>query len=168
MVLANLQACAPARRDEQAHVDEHSLEVQLPFCKRAAGRFHAALALATLDVRVLQGVGEAVAQAVKNTGRAALVLASSDMNHFEDLAATRRLDALAMERLEAFDPAGLIAVVVKERISMCGAGPAAAMLWAAKALGAASVQRIAYATSADAWGRPTGWWDTRGTSYFRK
>jgi AmmeMemoRadiSam system protein B len=148
-----LERCSFAQEDDRAHHREHSLEVQLPFLQRLGGEPRiVAVSLGTWELPVLRAVGEAVAEAVRCSGRRCLVLASSDMNHFETLGRTRHLDELALARLRALDPEGLIEVVTREEISMCGAGAAAALLVAALALGAVRAEVVAYATSAEASG----------------
>jgi AmmeMemoRadiSam system protein B len=145
-----LSRCPNAVWDDRAHRDEHALEVQLPFLQKSGHDFSVlCISLGTWNMRVLAGVGEALAQIMLASPEQAVLLASSDMNHFEDLETTRRLDRLALERVEALDPEGLMEVVAREDISMCGAGPVAAMLVAARALGARHCERVAYATSAE-------------------
>lgn len=148
-----LELCPAARRDDSAHRREHALEVQLPFLQKAGGTFSiVCISLSTLKWSVLEQVGLALAEAVRRAKRRTVIVASSDMNHFENLELTRRLDHLALEKVQALDPQGLIEVVTREGISMCGVGPAAAMLAAAKALGASQAEVAAYATSAEASG----------------
>jgi AmmeMemoRadiSam system protein B len=74
------------------------------------------------------------------------------MNHFENLDTTRRLDRLALDRVLALDPEGLLKVVRQQEISMCGAAPAAAVLTAALQLGAGRAELADYSTSAEASG----------------
>lgn len=81
-----------------------------------------------------------------------LIVASSDMTHFESQDAARSKDRLALDRIEALDPEGLYEVVRTQRISMCGYIPATIMLVAAKALGAARASVVRYATSGDVTG----------------
>ena len=71
------------------------------------------------------------------------------MNHYESDAITRSKDHKAIDQVLAMDPKGLYDTVQKEEISMCGYGPAVAMLTAAKRLGAKSAQLVKYATSGD-------------------
>ena len=78
-----------------------------------------------------------------------LIIASSDMNHYESDAITRLKDRKAIDQILAMDPQGLYHVVRQENISMCGYGPAVAMLTAAKQLGATRVELVKYATSGD-------------------
>jgi AmmeMemoRadiSam system protein B len=81
-----------------------------------------------------------------------LIVASSDMNHYEPDSITRVKDRKAIDRILELDPKGLYDVIRKEDISMCGYGPAIAMLTAAKDLGAGHAELVKYATSADASG----------------
>jgi AmmeMemoRadiSam system protein B len=78
------------------------------------------------------------------------VVASSDMNHYEPDDLTRVKDHLAIDHVLALDPAGLYDTVRDKDISMCGYGPAVAMLTAVKDLGATRAELIRYATSGDA------------------
>ncbi len=79
----------------------------------------------------------------------ALIVASSDMNHYESDTITRVKDQKAIERILTLDPRGLYDVVTDEDISMCGFGPTVAMLTAARQLGATSAELVKYATSGD-------------------
>jgi AmmeMemoRadiSam system protein B len=78
-----------------------------------------------------------------------LVIASSDLNHYENDAITRVKDRKAIEQVLARDPRELFDVVKREHISMCGLGPTVAMLAAANHLGASSAELVRYATSGD-------------------
>ena len=139
--------------DEVAHGPEHSLEVQLPFLQRAnpACRIVPVL-LGRADAAELETLGAAVAGAIRELGRECLLVASSDMTHYESAESAREKDRLAIDRVLGLDPAGLLEVVGARRITMCGVCPAAAMLWAAKALGAKKADLIRYATSGDVTG----------------
>jgi len=136
--------------DATAHVAEHAIEVQLPFlqAKRRDLRF-VPIAIGTRQFDALQGLGKAIGEALSQLGERVLVLASSDMNHYESDLVTRGKDRKAIERILDLDAAGLYAVVMQEEISMCGFGPTVAMLTAVKALGARKADLIRYATSGD-------------------
>lgn len=82
-------------------------------------------------------------------GDPVLIVASSDMNHYESDAVTRVKDHQAIERILTVDPRGLFEVVTQQNISMCGLGPAVVMLSAARRLGARSAELVQYATSGD-------------------
>jgi AmmeMemoRadiSam system protein B len=143
-------ACHLLMEDAEAHEDEHSLEVQLPFLQRSVGEFNfVPIAIGVGGYAALETLGHSIAQAVKPTAAAVMVIASSDMNHYEPDGLTREKDHKAIERILALDPPGLYAVLRREDISMCGYGPAIAMLTAAKDLGAQRAELIKYATSAD-------------------
>jgi AmmeMemoRadiSam system protein B len=77
------------------------------------------------------------------------MVASSDMNHYEDDETTRMKDHKAIRTILDLDPQGLYQTVINESISMCGFGPAVAMLTAAKLLGATKAELVQYATSAE-------------------
>ena len=78
-----------------------------------------------------------------------MIIASSDMNHYESDSRTRTKDRKAIDKVLALDPAGLYEVIHNEHITMCGFGSTIAMLTAAKALGATKAELIKYATSGD-------------------
>lgn len=135
--------------DAQAHRAEHALEVQIPFLQTLVPEFSfAPICVGVGQLAVLQALGQAIA-AVLAGRNDVLVIASSDMNHYESDSITREKDRKAIERMLALDPAGLHATVRRERISMCGYGPAVAMLAAANLLGARQAALVKYATSAD-------------------
>ena len=153
--MANLlrQSCHLLMEDSEAHEDEHSLEVQLPFLQRSVGDFSfVPIAIGSIGYSGLESLGHSIAQAVKPAAADSLVIASSDMNHYEPDGLTREKDHKAIDKILALDPQGLYEVVRREDISMCGYGPAIVMLTAAKDLGARHVQLIKYATSADTTG----------------
>lgn len=142
--------CSVLTEDSSAHRYEHAIEVQLPFLQ--ARREHLTfvpVAIGTSRFEALQLLGEAIAGEVKAVDKPVLIIASSDMNHYESDSLTRKKDARAIERVLALDSAGLYDVVTNENISMCGYGPAVAMLTAAKILGAKSAELVKYATSGD-------------------
>lgn len=136
--------------DEEAHRSEHALEVQLPFLQALVGEFKfVPIAIGTGRLEVLMALGESIARAIEASGERVMIIASSDMNHYENDAETRVKDRVAINRLLALDPQGLFDVVQQQKISMCGYGPAVAMLTAARRLGASRAELIKYATSGD-------------------
>lgn len=150
LAMALREECPKLREDSVAHSAEHSLEVQLPFLQVLAPRFtFVPVALGTVRFEQLVSVGEGIARALTNCKDEVLLLTSSDLNHYESDAVTRVKDAKAVERLLALDARGLYDVCRKEEISMCGLGPAVAMLTALHALGAEKGELVKYATSGD-------------------
>jgi MEMO1 family protein len=136
--------------DEEAHRSEHALEVQLPFLQMLRpGIQFVPIAVGTGNFEVLSALGTAIAKMLANQSDKVLVIASSDMNHYESDSVTRVKDRRAIDQLLALDPRGLYDTVREGQISMCGYGPAVIMLTAARKLGATAAQLIRYATSGD-------------------
>jgi AmmeMemoRadiSam system protein B len=137
--------------DVEAHRFEHALEVQLPFMQHIAGssiRF-VPITVGTSNLQRLQALGRAIADVVQSLSPGALIIASSDMNHYESDAITRVKDRKAIDQILAMNPEALYDVVRRENISMCGYGPAVSMLTAARLLGASKAELVKYATSGD-------------------
>jgi AmmeMemoRadiSam system protein B len=133
----------------RAHDQEHAVELQLPILQ-----FHrpdlriVAIVVAQDDPERLKALGEGMARAIAGRDDV-LIVASSDMNHYESHEVAERKDKLALDRVLAMDPAGLLEVCDREDITMCGVRPTAATLWAAKALGAKKAELVRHATSGD-------------------
>ncbi len=144
------QALPQLTEDVMAHRVEHALEVQLPFLQALVGEFSfVPITVGVGQFDVLQGLGEAMAEIVAGEEQKPLIVASSDMNHYESDDITRMKDHKAIAKILALDAAGLYDVVRQENISMCGYGPAVAMLTAARQLGGREAKLIKYATSGD-------------------
>jgi hypothetical protein len=152
------------QEDSAAHRAEHAIEVQLPFLQTVRPELKIVpIAIGTSDFNVLRGLGEALADVIadhheedrhekdqeEEKQEKVLIIASSDMNHYESDAITRVKDRKAIERVLALDARGLWEVVMNEDISMCGFGPTVVMLTAGKLLGATSATLVKYATSGD-------------------
>jgi AmmeMemoRadiSam system protein B len=136
--------------DAEAHRAEHGAEVQLPFIhSRRPDCTFVPIALGTSRYEVLEALGIAMAEAVLAIGEPVLIIASSDMNHYENDTITRIKDQKAIERILVMDAQGLFDVVMNEDISMCGFGPTVVMLTAARRLGATNAELVRYATSGD-------------------
>ncbi len=150
--------CPRLREDPVAHEREHSLEAQIPFLQRLAADFRfVPVVLATDRYPAIEELGQAVARVVAAQKEPVLVIASSDMNHYENDAITRAKDERAIARILALDPRGLYDTVRREQISMCGYAATVAMLVAVRELGgmpsrspsSQSPRLIRYATSGD-------------------
>ena len=148
---ADLKRSFPAlNEDSAAHRAEHAAEVELPFLMlRQPKLSFVPIALGTSQFDLLHQLGMTLAEVISAQSSAVLIVASSDMNHYESDAVTRVKDHRAIERILALDPRGLYEVVTQQQISMCGFGPAVAMLTAARGLGAKSAELVKYATSGD-------------------
>ncbi len=144
------RACPRLRHDVVAHEHEHSLEVQLPFLQRMVADFRfVPIVLGTDRYPLLEELGHAVAKVVAAQSEPVLVIASTDMNHYESDAVTRAKDERAIARIRALDPHGLYDTVRSEGISMCGYAATTAMLVAALDLGVKEARLVRYATSGD-------------------
>lgn len=142
--------CPLLREDSVAHSTEHSLEVQVPFLQALAPGFSfVPVALGTVQFESLVSVGQGIARVLGKSKESVLLLTTSDLNHYEDDATTRVKDRKAIERLLALDARGLYDTCRNEEISMCGLGPAVALVTALQALGAEKAELVKYATSAD-------------------
>jgi AmmeMemoRadiSam system protein B len=138
------------QEDSAAHRAEHASEVELPFLQlRQPELTFVPIALGTAQFEPLDLLGQALADVVAEQKDPVLIVASSDMNHYESDSVTRVKDHRAIERILTLDPRGLYDVVTQQDISMCGFGPAVAMLTAARRLGAKSAELVKYATSGD-------------------
>ncbi len=138
------------REDASAQIGEHAVEVQLPFLQAVREDLQfVPITVGTGQFEVLTALGVVMAKVIAECSEPVLMVASSDMNHYEDDAETRVKDALAIEQVLGLQPKGLFQTVRGQNISMCGYGPAVAMLTAALRLGASSAELVKYATSGD-------------------
>jgi len=97
----------------------------------------------------LESLGHALAEVIRSENEPILLIASSDMNHYESDEITRVKDRKAIDRILALEPRKLYDTVRNESISMCGYGATVAMLTAMRALGATHGELVRYTTSAD-------------------
>ena len=138
------------RDDAVAHEREHSLEVQLPFLQRLNPHVNIVpLVLATDRFPILEQLGKALSQVIWGAGGPVLLIASTDLNHYETSAITHAKDERAIRQILALDPRGLFDVVRNEGITMCGYAATVVVLIAALHLGARQAQLVRYATSAE-------------------
>lgn len=143
-----LARCPLLQDDPSAHSREHAVEVELPFLlARRPDVTVVPVVLAWGDWPRSREVGEALAALVKETDEPVLLLASSDMNHYEPARVGAPKDHLALAEIERLDAQALLEVTKKNRISMCGRSAAAAVLHAAKLLGATKGELVHYSHS---------------------
>lgn len=131
---------------------EHSLEIELPFLQRAlTGDFKLLpIMVRAQEVDVAQKLGHALAQVLKDKN--AVLVASTDLSHFYDQATANMLDAEMLRRIGAFDPEAIFEAEQTGKAFACGHAAVAAVLWAARELGANKVQVLRHATSGDVTG----------------
>jgi len=137
--------------DAAAHRKEHAIEVELPLIKRLAPQSHVVgIALGGGNLKRCEQFAEGLARVIQEMPEPPLLLISSDMNHFAADAENRRLDELALAKMKAMDPEGLLEIVHEQHISMCGVLPAVIVMKTLQKLGKLSrVERVGYATSGD-------------------
>ena len=135
--------------DEISHRFEHSIEVQLPFLQYIYGTAlnFVPICMMMQDLETSRDVGEAIAKAAveKNV----LIIASTDMSHYEQHEVAEKKDRLAIEAMLRLDAEELQSTVVSNRISMCGYGPTSAAIIASQKLGATKSRLLSYKTSGD-------------------
>jgi len=138
--------------DELAHRFEHSIEVQLPFLQYLYGSEFKIVPICFLmqDLPSAREVGHAVAKVL--VGKNSVIIASSDMTHYEPQERAAKKDKMALEAVEALDEAKFYSIVEAQRISACGYGPIAALITAAKILGVKGAKVLSYKTSGDVTG----------------
>jgi AmmeMemoRadiSam system protein B len=136
--------------DHDAHRAEHAIEVELPFLQMLRSDVRIVpLVIAWDQWEPARRLGEMLARLVEAAGEPVLLLASSDLNHYEPAQVSEQKDARALEAVRALDGEELLARCKRERISMCGRGPAAVVMAATRALGAKQAEVVDY--------RHSGW-----------
>ena len=138
---------ARIRRDH-----EHSLEIELPFLQRVLGTDFKLLPVMVRDQgrRGTHILGQCLAKTLME--RNALLVASTDLSHFYPQDMANALDDVMLSCIESFDPEGVIRAEEEGKGFACGRGALAAVLWAAKDLGADTVKVLHHATSGDVTG----------------
>jgi MEMO1 family protein len=150
---ALMAACSLLVEDDVAHRREHSLEVQLPFLQALSKEFQfVPIAIGTLNFDELTKLGHALAKVISSSAEPVLLMASSDLNHYESEKITHVKDHQAIDQMLALNPRGIHETVRREGITMCGCGPAVSTITAAMDLGATRAELVRYATSADVLG----------------
>lgn len=147
--LAELQSQLEIPLMAVANDREHSLEIELPFLQRALKNEFKLLPLMirAQEADTARQLGHALAQVLENKN--ALLVASTDLSHFYDQRTAGILDAEMLRRFESFDPESIFQAEETGKGFACGHAAVAAMLWAARDLGANKVQTLKYATSGD-------------------
>ena len=143
-----LKASSSLTEDSSAHEYEHSLEVQIPFLQylRKDTKIVPVI-LSECSLEVCREIGKAIATAIKN--RDAIVIASSDMTHYESAEEAKVKDEKAIHAITNLSEEELFNCVRKFHISMCGYIPAAVMLSACRELGAKEAELVEYTNSGE-------------------
>jgi AmmeMemoRadiSam system protein B len=147
---AILKTSTNLEEDSLAHRHEHSLEVQVPFLQYFKPDVQIVpIVLSLTSPAVYKEIGKALAVAQKETGIDAVILASSDMTHYEPHESAKAKDKQAIEAILNLDADQLIKRIAKYDISMCGFAPVVALITAAVELGAGKTELVKYQTSGD-------------------
>ena len=135
--------------DDRVHRDEHSLEMQMPFLQRVVPSLRIVPILMGSQSRVeVEGLSRALEKAL--AGRDVVLVASSDLSHYEPAPVANRLDAVVVDQVARYDDGALLERLEARRNVACGGGPIAAVMRAARALGADRAAVLRYADSGDA------------------
>ncbi len=138
------------KADYGAHTREHSVEVQLPFIQYINPRAEfVPVVMGRANFEICREIGKSIASAVKAYGEPVLIVASTDMTHYESQESAKQKDKKAIDKILALDAAGLMDTVASNNISMCGVIPTTITLIAARELEATRATLEKYATSGD-------------------
>ena len=150
-----LDNCALLAEDTRAHNAEHSLEVQAPMLLRANPNVRIVPVLIgggwpeAGGRSELREIGAAIAQTVQECGKRVLLLASTDLNHYENQETSNIKDKLVLDAIVKLDEDALMDRVIEVEVSMCGVASTYIVLHAAKKLGAKRAELLDYRTSGD-------------------
>jgi hypothetical protein len=149
--LAEQLAARPGVRAwREPHRQEHSLEMQLPFLQRlVAGLRIVPVLMGRQDRDAVEALAAALIAAAADAERETLLVASTDLSHYQPAERAARLDARVVECVQAFDPEELMQRLEAERGLACGGGPLVAVMTAARALGANRARVLRRADSGD-------------------
>ena len=139
--------------DSLAHLNEHAIEVQLPFLQYFKPDIKIVpIVLAYAGIDTYREIGKVIAGAIKVSGKEVILIASGDMTHYEPQESAQRKDTRGIEAILDLDEDELLKRVQELNISMCASAPAATLISAAKELGATSAELVRYQTSGDTTG----------------
>jgi len=138
--------------DDAAHRFEHSIEVQLPFLQYLYGsnfRF-VPICFQIQDLYSADEIGQAIAKVLNSKN--AVVIASSDMTHYEPQTTAASKDKAALKAVEAMDVKRFYSIIETQNLTACGYGPIATTITAAKGMGAKEAKLLSYKSSGDVTG----------------
>lgn len=144
-----LKRGSPIRWVPQAHAREHSLEIQIPFLQTVLRDFQIVpIVMGEQNLEICSSLAESLLQAMGNS-EGSLLVASTDLSHFHSYEQAKALDGRFMKLLKDLDPDGLARSIDSGSCEACGAGPALAVMLAARKLGANNALMLHYANSGD-------------------
>ena len=136
--------------DTSAHIREHSCEVHLPFLQYFSNDFKIVpIVIWMQDMESGSDIANSITKTAKKLGRSILMIASTDLTHYESKQIAEKKDKLILDAISNMDEHSLLKAVEDFRISMCGYGPTIAVIKASRSLGAKKGKILKYATSGD-------------------
>ena len=139
------------KEDYLAHSQEHSIEVELPILQYFFKEFKfIPICCKQSDIKTYQAVAAQIFEAIKEDKSEILMVASTDLTHYESDQTARKKDRFAIDAIINLDEQELITRLKKEKITMCGEAPVAILIACLKKMGAQKAQIVLYQTSADA------------------
>ena len=139
-----------ARSMPEVHRAEHCLEMQLPFLQHLLPEARILpVMMGTQSARNIEAAASAMVRAVSGSAYPVLLVASSDLSHYQSRERARELDSELLDRIERFDPTALGYLLEDERGHACGGGPMVSVMIAARDLGATGARILAYGDSGD-------------------
>ena len=153
LVTEILDSCELIEKDTAAHVNEHSAEVILPFLQYNNPQVKiVVIVIRSRNFEDLRIIGKSIGSVLNKTKPETLVVASSDMTHYESQKSAETKDQNAIKEIVALREKGLYEVVRDLGISMCGVSPVISMMACSKERNAEKAELISYATSGDVTG----------------
>jgi MEMO1 family protein len=135
----------------EAHLQEHSVEIQLPFLQVALGDFSfLPLVMGDQEAHTCRKLAEAIYKITH--GKKILIVGSSDLSHFYHYNTAKKMDTVALEYLKNGDAAGLLRSLEIGEVEACGGGPMAVAMLVARMMGADKAHLLKYANSGDVTG----------------
>ena len=146
--LADLLTIPPVEQDELSHRYEHSLEVQVPFLQYLNKNISIVpMVISHISFALCVDVAEIISSAIQKYDKPVLIVASTDMSHYESRQSASHKDNLALQQINKLDAQGLYDTVTSNRISMCGFIPTTIALLASLQLGAKKANIVRYTDS---------------------
>lgn len=149
-------SCEIVDVNDGAHSREHSIEVQLPFLqaisRNSTGWSFLPVSMMLQDIETAIELGDAITKIISESPGRFLVIASSDLTHYESQVQAKLKDENLLDQVKKVDLTGFYTVLERSSVSACGYGPIAAVLHIASSLGKSAAAVLKYATSGDVTG----------------
>lgn len=138
------------KEDSEAHLYEHSIEVEIPFVQYLDKDIKIVpIVVSHANLKTYQELATEIAHGFKKVGRQAFFIASTDMTHYEPYEVAQEKDRIAIDAILKLDEEKLFNVVMANDISMCGLNPTCTLISVCKNVGATKAGLVKYETSGD-------------------